>query len=363
MSAFRTQRIKTGSLKDRLLGREAKENGFVKINNALAQQHCIYHTPKEDIYRIIDQYHIRAKNKQDKSHFLRLYARLFKDTLSKHHLFDQRVKELKFLKNLFSLSDKDVHIVHNSVVNRHYHQDLEQLLAIEHGGPLSEVEQAFLVTVRNTLQLPEKISATLRQKSAKLLLEEVLQPSEKDHALVNGAGKELFDMLRSALSIEVKHIPTYLQLKKYCLYYQIENDKVPVLPSPRLLPRHELCYLNIKAEMYERRRKVRYIHYDGLSLHVKTMQGTYWRTGLDEKRTLAPDVWRLIDTGDLYLTSKHLLLGGERKQHALPLGWVSNFTCYENGIEVQKKDGTGVFFKIHFHNDLVALLLGKILED
>ena len=365
MNAFRTKRLKEPSFWHRLWGENPIENGFIKINNLLAQQRDIRETPKQDIYRIVDEAGISVRKRSNKVRLMKLYWQLFNDTLKQPHLFEKRLLELKFLKHLFRLSDKEVYTVHKGMVQSYYNQNLDIILSQEEGSPLDEAVEHFLRKLHNRAAFSVLQETHLQHKNPNRILEYILHPSAEGMGAEHLSAKEirLLGALQESLGMPSVSSPTRLLLHKCYLYHCMDNGLYPSIEPPGGVSRNEHCYVHIKSEWYERRRMVRYMHYDSVSLVVKTMQGMYWKTPLEEKRDLAEDVWENVDKGDLYVTTRQLIFLGEKKARTLSIDRIGNYVGYENGIEVQKDEGSSMFFLLPYHSDLVCMVLSKVIGE
>ena len=51
-----------------------------------------------------------------------------------------------------------------------------------------------------------------------------------------------------------------------------------------------------------------------------------------------------LDTGNLYITSKRVLFDGTKKNVSIPLGKITNFTVFKDGLQVEKEAGKDPYF-------------------
>ncbi len=358
---FRTKKLKEPSLRQKLLRIKPKENGFIRINNLMAQQRSLENLPKEEIYSIVEQYDIQLRTGTDKLKVSKMYAQLLRGAFVQQQLNDVRINELLYFKQLFALSDRDVFYVHRSVVKILFKQDLEQILGGRTAVPQAEVQ--FLRKLQAKLMLPEALASPMYKQKPASFLQHVLQDKRGDATLSRAQSSELKVICESLGILLPKH-PTLEQLYKCRLYWCVENGRVPRLPSPTDGNyKGERCYLVMPMNWMERIKRLRYTHYGEVSLRVKIMRGTYWKTPLAPSKKLEKEVWQLEDKGDICLTSKRLFFAGENGNRQVPLAKIANFLVYKNGIDIQRVNGEGTFFELQAHADIFAMLLGKSLSE
>ena len=356
---FRAKKLKKATLAQRLMGKEPRENGFIKLNNLFAQQPSLQHLAREEVYDIITQYNIQLRKGEDKARIIKLYAQLLRGTFVQKQLDEARLDELLYFKQLFRLSDTDVSVVHRGVIKTLFKKELDLILSGRTNVPT--VQLHFLRKLQAKLMLPHVLSAPMYREKPVHFLQQVLQ-SKAGQPLGERQAAEL-RVISKSMSISLPETPTLEHLHKCRLYWCIENGLVPQLSLPSGSAEDEICYLILPMQWVERRQKVRFTHYGETLLQVKVMEGLYWKSPLPAAKELAKEVWEVQDKGDLYLTSKRLYFSGERGNKQLQLCKISNLLAYENGLDIQRKSGEGVFFSVQSHADLLVMLLGKGLSE
>ena len=357
---FRTKKLKEPSLKQRLLGLESKENGFIKLNNLMAQQRSLEHLSAESVYTVVEKHGLQLRKGQDKMHLLKMYAQLLRSAFTQQQLNTVRLKELHHFKKIFGLSDRDVHQVHHSVIQTLFKQNLEQILGTP--GTVSQLEARFLSSLQNTLMLPEPLAAKICREKPHVLLRKVLQGKRSSAAPSATEVAEIQKLCRT-LGVDFPKPPTMDHLHKFRLYWCIENGRVPRLSLPPTPQKKEACYLILPTQWFERRQRIRYTHYGEISVSIKSATGLPWKTPPPPAKELAREVWTLRDRGDLYLSSTRLFFAGEAMTQQLPLEKISNFLVYENGVDIQRANGETIFFAVQAPADLFAMLLCKVLLE
>jgi hypothetical protein len=51
-----------------------------------------------------------------------------------------------------------------------------------------------------------------------------------------------------------------------------------------------------------------------------------------------------VDTGTLYVTTKRVFFDGTKKTASIPLGKITKFTVFKDGLQVEKEARKGLYF-------------------
>ena len=360
VTLFRAKKLKKATLTQKLLGKEPRENGFIKLNNLLAQQHNLQQLPQEEVDHILDRYDIQLRRKEDNEHTRKFYEQLLRSTLKHKQTNNTRLNELQHLKQLFNLSDKDLSLAHQNIIKTIFKQDVKPILSKKTKPIPTELQ--FLRKLKDQLLLPDELAKRIHKEKPVHLLQQALQSKPTKQPLNEQQTAELKAISKS-MCISLPQQPSLSHLRKCRMYWCVENVGLPQLPPPPDAPAAETCHLILPMQWIERRQKLRYTQYGDTSLRLKIMKGTYWKTPLPNAKELAREVWETQDKGDLYLTNKRLFFFGEESKRQLPLYKIANFLAYENGLDIQRKNGESVFFSLQAHTDLLAMLFGEVISE
>ena len=357
---FRTMKLKEPTFVQKLLGKQPKENAFIKINNLMAHQKSVKDLPEEQVYQIIDEYDIQIRKPESREPILKMYAQLLKDAFLQRNLSELRLSELLYFKRLFLLSDKELLSVHRRVIAIAFKQDLNRVMS--RLDSLSSTQRSFLSRLQEWIILPEALASNIRKENAYAFFLQFIQGKGKNKPLQQ---KQLIEVkaLCQSLGIPLPEPPTLEHLYQYKLYWCIENGELPRLPkAPSMFKKDPPCIV-LPVQWFERKQKIRYPHYGECSLRVKILQGNYWKEPPTKSKELAREVWEKKDKGDLYLSEERLVFVGEHGNKQLQLNKISDFFTYTNGLSVQRKNGEELFLVFSDYIPLISMLLGRLRSD
>ena len=232
MVAFRTENLKKGSFTSQFLGREPKENGFIKLNNLLAQSEPS-RLKKTDVFAVIEHYNIYPRKRKDRGRILRFYVSYLKDALQNSTQPNKSIQELKALKHIFALHDRDVYHLHRKVVQNLYKKDIE---ALKDAKSVSETAKRFVNDIEQQLRLSDAVAKTLLKQKIEDQIENFLKTTETQ--TIKKSHKNLALGICDSIGMCTEFDPhTEAQLQKLKIYWCVENGKLPCLlyiaPSPR----------------------------------------------------------------------------------------------------------------------------------
>ena len=349
---LKTRALKRPSLWDRLVGREPARNGFLKLNNLMAQRRTSVPT-RQSVSDLIDAYGIHIYKKKNRATLLRLYAYYANDTWIGTATDEQKILRLRDMKKCLGISDKEYHFVMQKVAS-------DVLRGREEAR--EEEKKKALMHWPARIPLPERYSLTLVRESASERMRRLLAQDEAN-VVLQDPEKQEWEALRDNLHIERKEPADLMTLHKYRLYWCIENGRMPVLEPPKnfsAFRQYERAHMRVAAKWVEHKRMVKRVHYGGLSLENKIYQGTYWRCDELQTRAFPEDIWATLDQGELYLTNRQFLFLGEKQVRTLPFTGLAQYTAYPNGVEVQRTSRESVFFQFEPFSDLLVMLLGRL---
>jgi hypothetical protein len=127
MIPFKFKNLKNPSLIQKLFGIKLKENGLTKINNLFAKKD-LKSIEVDEIQKIAIDYKLDF-NKKFRSDIYSLYGQYLMYCLKDKHLSDQEIDELKYLKEILTLNDKDIEKIHNDVAGRIYKKEVDKAVS------------------------------------------------------------------------------------------------------------------------------------------------------------------------------------------------------------------------------------------
>ena len=342
----------------RLLNSEPKENAIAEINNLLASK-PVPEITNEEIEEIAIRYNVDFYKKYS-DQLKELYTTYLKSCLEDHKLTETEITELHHLKNILSLKESDISIIHNNIAGEIYKKTFTEIIK---DGRLDKQEEESLKELQKRLLLPDniekKISADCRQK----FVNNYFQMAIADKRLSDAELAE-FEAISNSLQAQVNFDQaTKEQLEKFKLYWIIENGKLPKQNVDLNLQKNETCFFHSKCEYLEQRTVTKSIRYGGPSVSIKIMKGLYYRTGSYSVQKVTTDQVQKIDNGIIYITNKRVIFVGNKKNSSIKLDKILSFTPYSNGIEIAKETGRNPIFIVESDADILGMILSRVLND
>ncbi len=343
--------------KFKLFGKKPNPNAIVKLNNLLASKAVLDVTIK-DVQSIVFEYRVNLKRNfpDDIRGFYQTY---FEHCLDDKFLSDDEVKELIHLKRILTLNDKDVEIIHNQVAGKIYQKAVDEALE---DNVLEPEEKAFLESLQKDLRLKSTVANKIYTDSASTILNNLIDEALEDVLLTPEEEMEISE-LAGKLNVNYKaDKQTQQELEKYKLFWQIENGELPELQPDYTLPEGEICHFKVSVDWMERVNDTSKSTRGGAEMNEKIASGIYWKTTNLGGFELETAAWNTVDDGILYVTNKRILFVGQEGEKDFPLEFISNFTCFNNGVEVYvNKENSHPFIKFEKNIDLFSIIFGNVI--
>ncbi|MCS6821841.1 MAG: hypothetical protein NZ551_08220 [Microscillaceae bacterium] len=354
---YTKKEFKKPSLVQKFFGKKPKENALTEINNLLAEKD-LRDITLEEIHLIASKYGVNPSVDFEQE-ILQFYKDYLKSCLEDRFVSEEELKDLKHLKYILEINDKEVAKIHEELAGEIYRKEVERVI---NDGELDENERIFIEKLQNDLRLPDSIAKKIYQTSGQELIRNFMNNAIADAKLTPEEEQELIKIAKN-LNAEVRlDSATKSSLEKYKLYWQIENDEMPELVVDINIPRNEKCYFHTQAIWYEPVKEAQQIIHSSSSLRIKIAKGLYWRNKNEAVKKIDNN-WEAIDTGDMYLTNKRILFKGKKGDKIILLNRILDFTVYSNGIDIERETGKNPFLSFERTTDIFAMLLGKAISQ
>jgi len=138
-------------------------------------------------------------------------------------------------------------------------------------GEFTRDEKSELETLRIQLSLDTTTAEAIYQRNAKRVLVDFLDESMADQRITDEEQNQLDKICRS-LGLELDSAgATRQKLNRYRMYWLIENEELPVIPSPINLQRSEnLHFMADEVEWLEQRKVTQRINYTSSTARIKS---------------------------------------------------------------------------------------------
>jgi hypothetical protein len=357
-SSFQIVPLKAQSFIQRILKKLPKANAVAELRNLLAESE-IGLVSHELVAAIEHKYKVVLTRKYAND-LLSIYRQYLEYCFEDRKLSAAEIANLSHLKQLFSLKDKLIATVHNEVAVRIYSDEVGKVIE---DGKVEDLEKEFLQKLQNDIGLSPEMASQIYKENATKMLQTYLDGAVADQRISPEEESQLHALTKS-LNLElIMDANTRRAFEKYKLYWQIENGDLPVVEVGINLQRNELCHFSADVEWLEQRKVTRRINYGGPTLRIKIAKGLYWRAGSLAVQTVSEDVWKVIDHGKLFVTSKRLVFMGSSGNKTVRLASILDFTPYKNGINIEKDSGKSPFLRFGEDIDLFSMILGRAIRD
>ncbi|MCF7927500.1 MAG: TerB family tellurite resistance protein [Spirochaetales bacterium] len=342
----------------RLLGRLSKRNAIKELRNRIAEK-GIESIDHEYVGELESRYGVSFD--RDLSEERKAVYRDFLDAcLTDKWLDNNEISELRRLRDLLGLTDRQEREVREAAVTEVYRETLKEALA---DNEINEDERRTLQLMQENLAISEEQAARIYRQTATERLQSILDKAISDKELSPEEDKEMEQVARNlgiTLSLSDK---TKAALERYRLYWQIKNGELPEPAVTLNLSKGEHCHFFANINWYELQQVTRRTRSGGPTFRLKLMKGIYWRMENLGLRRLSEDEMTLVDSGTVYLTNTRLLFLGSRKNSMIRLNSILDYEVYSNGVQLQNSSGASPFLEFSKNVDLFALILARLLRQ
>jgi hypothetical protein len=323
----------------RLFGRVPREAAFVEVRNILAT------TPFEQV-RESDIATALAKAKVLCRDVTKELAAIFEHAALlltvDRELSESDRRGLAAIQRAFELTDSEAASAIESAVGQVFERTMRHALS---AGTFTEQEKAGLEATAKALGMSEVHTKRLYETAAVAAVQAAFATAMADRRYT-GSEEAQVEALAKSLGVTMRHDDelTAALVVKFRLMGQIEDGNLPKLDVPVLLQRGELCHFVGAAAHHEIKTVTKRVNYSGPTASIKIMKGVRWRVGSISVERVTTEVMTMLDTGNLYITSKRVFFDGTKKNISIPLGKITHFTVFKNGVQIEKETGKDQYF-------------------
>lgn len=335
-----------------------KENALAEINNLLATK-VLLDIKIEEIQRIASRYKVNLK-KEFGSEWLDFYRVYLSHCLTDKYLSDEELADLKHLKYLLTLTDREIDNLHKEIAGEIYREELELAMS---DGRISEEERSFLKKLQADLHITEDMERKIFQESAFDIVRKFLRGVMSDRRLAPDEEEELGAIAGSfGITLEFTENTKRL-LDKYRFFWQIENNQIPEIFVPIQLNEGEKCYYYSEAQWHCTRRPSANVDTTDLEIRIKIAKGIYYTLLNPHKFELRTDSFECAGEGLIYITNQRLFFRNKHQEKEFQLEELCDLQPYTNGIQFLTHDGYTVFLELTENVDVLLMLTGKAVND
>jgi hypothetical protein len=274
-------------------------------------------------------------------------------------LTDQEVVDLTWLRHLLALEKHEVSEIHNTLGEEIYKKSFDEVI----GKGVLEKSKDFLHELQKNLRLPDEIANKITSESRRNFIDIELDKITEDGKISPEEWEELNTIAKN-LNAELNFDEaSKAQFEKMKLYWLIENGDIPVKQVDINLEQNEQCFFTIHADWLENSAVTKRINYGSPDYRLKIMKGAYYRADRVKIERIKSDELQVIDSGIVYITTRRILFAGSKKNSTIQLNQILSVVPYSDGIEIEKESGKSVVLRVTNNPDILALTLGRIIND
>jgi uncharacterized tellurite resistance protein B-like protein len=361
MSIFTPKKSKKPSFIDKILKRAPKENAIIEINNLLVEnEDDLIKVNLGHIQEIADRYKIKLSKKFKPLRF-ELFRKYIHHCLEDQVIDENEVNTIQHLKELLYLTDAEVKHMLDFETKKIF--DREVKVAVS-DGKLTQDEKDKLEILKKNLLLTDETAKDILKSNSNKILKDFIDNAISDERLSDEEFEKMNEISQS-LGIEPNlDAKTKQNLERYRLYWTIENGELPVYANPPInIQKSENLYFMGHVNWQEQRRVTKRINYGGPTARIKIAKGVYYRMGSIAAKSVSEDVWKVIDSGNLYLTNKRLIFMGSKGNKTIRLNKILDIIPYKNGVDIQKDAGKSPFLEFSTNVDIFSMMLVRLIDE
>ena len=335
-----------------------RENAVVEINNLLVTQKLL-DVRIDDIQRIAHKYKINIK-KDFRDEWFKLYKTYLKHCLTDRYLSEDELLDLRHLKSLLILTDKEISNLHNEIAADIYREEMD--VALE-DGKIEEHEKEFLIKLQSDLKISDELCDKIFLESAQDMVRKFVNLISLDKRLTPQEENDL-EELKKNLNIDIQFTESSWEtLQKYKLFWLVENEGIPEIQLGIDLEPGEKGYYSLDGEWLERDNESKILHDDNLELRIKIAKGIYW-TLLNLKENRINDFkWESKGTSKIYITNNRIIFSSPTGNRSIPLNKILDLKPHSNGIEIIGFQEPMIMLQFGKNVDVVMMILGRAIHD
>ncbi len=275
-------------------------------------------------------------------------------------LEDSEILQLAHLKEILILNEKDIEEQITIETERIYEKHVKQAV---NDGKLEDIEKENLDKLKKDLLISNEVADKIYVKNAKNILQKFIDGAITDARLSPDDEIQINEVSKSLginLSMDEK---SKAVLEKCKLYWQIENDELPVITSDINIQKSEKLHFSTSVKWLEQRTVTKRINYGGPTARIKIAKGIYYRTGSLGVQRVSEDIWQTIDSGQIYLTNKRLIFMGGKGNKTIVLNKILDIKPFSNGVDIQKESGKSPFLEFNDNVDLFSMILVRLMNE
>jgi len=335
-----------------------KLNAIIEINNLLGTE-LLNNITIDSIGAVSAKYRVNL-HKKFPDQLKEMYRRHLSLCTDYNMLSLKILNDLKRLKYLLVLTDKEVSELHYDLAKDIYNKVNEQTINY---FKLEMSKEKFINKLQGNLKLPEEIERKLSAERFRRFLDIHLVGEGINRPVTPEEFSELNQILRN-LNAEIEFEgATLQQFDRFRLYWLIEFGILPDKYFDISLPRNEQCYFKINADWLEHKTPIIGPGFGGADLSIKIMKQVYYRSGSVDMQRKINKRLTFIDSGSVYITQKRIIFEGYKTKTQILMSKIRSVSPFSDGLIIETNNRKNLIFRVSKNVDLLAMFLGRAISD
>lgn len=360
MNAFTKKNLEKQSFFQKIFKKLPKQNFIIEIENYLSEhENDISDISIDFVNELVSKYKVNYDKsfEEDKK---RLFTQFLNKVLEDEKISDNESASLKALQKFLQVKDIFINKILTEKTSEIYKSKVDDVIK---DGVVDDKEKEYIENIRKNLLLSDSTAKNIYNAEAQKLLTDLVNNSIKDERLSPDEEKQINELAKN-LDVRITYEEkTKAALDKYKLFWIIENGEIPTISSDINLQKSENLYFKTNIEWYEMKSVTQRVNYSGVSTRIKICKGVYYKIGSVAPERVTQDIWKIVDNGTLYLTSKRIIFIGTKANKNMKLDKILAFEPYRNGVQIDKDTGKATFFSFTNNVDVFSLLLSRLMNE
>lgn len=267
-----------------------------------------------------------------------LWRKAVSTAVSDNLITDTEADYLAVLRKTLQITEAEAAQVEAAIIHPRYKAKVSEVLA---DGYLSESERADLDKLMEALRISPADYASLYTPIAKEVLTGHINQILEDKRV---SPDELVGFATAAKSMRIDPLlgaGTESLIRRYGEYWKIENGELPIETGIGIsLQKGETChYVSANVTWSEPRTKTVTTDLGSVGYSFRIARGVYYRSPRIRATRVRQDVLTPLADGKVYITSKRVILDGDRRNFAIGLSALIGIEVYSDGIKLEKATG------------------------
>lgn len=326
----------------KLRGGLPKRNAFRELKNQLVDAQRLVDVDQRTIDLLGRKYGFDLR-KEFFSDLRKLYVDFITNFLADNSATEGEIADVWHLKAMFGISGDEHERLFKKASMTIYKRNVKDVI---YDGKITDEEKKRLNDLSDYLDISDETTKEIFKSAAYDLIEYRTEQATDDRRLSDREMNEI-DEIQSNLGVSIDFTGPLQSKLGFCRrLWQIEHGELPEIDAGINLYKGEKCILKTWANWSEYRTVTTRVRYGGLAFRVKIVKGVYFKAADYAVSRKTEDQLKYVDQVEVFVTTRRLILSGEKKSTTIRLNRILDVTPDSSGVIIQKDAGRSPFLEI-----------------